>query len=214
MTHSSSGQRHSHPAKVSGVRSRKVNVAQATAPKPFGTRAVAIRAKNSVAEVPHFQVKSVEPAVAEIETTESLLRELDDLDRDSLLTFLWELIASLEKRKINVPYRNERAWQRLFCDLKREYAKDGPPFLKDLYFDADGPFLKSAELSEAIEGLQLGATVAAMNPTFDSLRYPPASLGGKKWLSELKTRPRRYQSFVTRAVQLAGTLFTATSEEA
>ena len=149
-----------------------------------------------------------ESSAVESSRTRPTAPEFERIRQDSLTTFLWYLVARLQKDGVDVPYANDRAWQVLFLKLKSSPETMPPPFLNSLRFNSDGPYLRSHQLTEAIQGLQLGASVAALNPTFDYILFPPRSNFGRKWLDELSNRDPQYQAFVNSTVATAKDIFT------
>lgn len=87
--------------------------------------------------------------------------------------FVKQLAALLQRDKVTMPFKNERAWHELFYALKRDQAVPGKPqFLESLRFDWDGPYPKSRDLSQFLEALHWNASVSASNPQFEVITLP------------------------------------------
>lgn len=142
---------------------------------------------------------------------EPWLTRLRQLQQESITTFLWELVATLQDQEVSVPYDDDRPWQKLL--LKLQSKDDAPRFVKDLYFDADGIYLRSRDLVDALQGLQMSASVAAANPTFENIFFPNNSILRTKWLTELGHREAGYKQFVAEAANAAKTLFQSSDPE-
>jgi hypothetical protein len=88
----------------------------------------------------------------------------------SLGEFVKQLTALFEESKIDIPFKNERAWHFLFYELKKNKDTIGrPAFFDELEFDWDGPFPKSQELSDFLHSLHWNASVSASNPHYETI---------------------------------------------
>jgi hypothetical protein len=133
------------------------------------------------------------------------LNEFESIQQNSFTTFLWYLLARLQTEGVEIPYEDDRPWQKLFYELQSSGDRSAPSFLSKLYFDSDGPYLYSHELVDSIQGLQLSASAAALNPTFDTIRLPETSR--LELIEELRSRPQPYQDFLSKTAERAKELF-------
>jgi hypothetical protein len=87
--------------------------------------------------------------------------------------FLKLLVAALQRQNIQMPFQNDRPWHLLFYSLKRNaQVADAIPFLKDLWFDWNGPYPKSKELTEFLQALHWTASFGVVNPHYDVIVIP------------------------------------------
>jgi len=92
--------------------------------------------------------------------------------------FVQQLLLQLSSEELH--FRNERPCHELFYRLKTEPDREGKPhFLKDLFFDWNGPYPRSQELSEYLHGLHWTGCLSAPNPTYD--RFTLSSEVGNIW---------------------------------
>lgn len=90
-------------------------------------------------------------------------------DDMTLGDFVQQLLLRLSDAELHL--RNERPWHELFYRLKAGPETEGKPaFLKRLFFDWNGPYPRSRELSEYLHGLHWTGCLKAPNPTYDSFR--------------------------------------------
>jgi hypothetical protein len=68
-------------------------------------------------------------------------------------------------------FQNERPWHELFFTLKQQREIQGrPAFLDRMFFEWNGPYPHSEELSRYLHGLHWAGCVTAGNPTYDTFR--------------------------------------------
>ena len=90
----------------------------------------------------------------------------------SLGDFVQQILILLDGAKLH--FRHERPWHELLYRLKRDPNQQGKPrFLRDLFFDWNGPYPRSRELSEYLHGLHWTGCLSAPNPTYDSFTLKP-----------------------------------------
>jgi len=92
-----------------------------------------------------------------------------DGNTTTLGDFVEELVALLHKDGVKIPFKNQRPWHRLFYALKSESSPGKPTFFDQLFFDWDGPYPKSEELSEFLYALHWNTSVSAANPHFETI---------------------------------------------
>ena len=93
-------------------------------------------------------------------------------DEMTLGDFVQQLLLQLGDEELH--FRNERPWHELFYKFKSEPDQQGKPlFLNKLFFDWNGPYPRSQELSEYLHGLHWTGCLSAPNPTYDIFRLRP-----------------------------------------
>jgi len=75
-----------------------------------------------------------------------------------------------DKPDTELPFKDERVWHFLFYELKKQNLPGRPAFLDGLFFDWDGRYPKSQQLSEFLHALHWNASVSAGNPRYEGLR--------------------------------------------
>lgn len=71
-------------------------------------------------------------------------------------------------------FQDERPWHELFYALKKHPASPAKPtFLDSLFFEWNGPYPRSEELSRYLHGLHWIGCLSAGNPTYDTFRVDP-----------------------------------------
>jgi hypothetical protein len=120
--------------------------------------------------------------------------------------FVEELVALLVKKGVRIPFKNQRPWHRLFYGLKKSTSIPGrPPFLDRLFFDWDGSYAKSEELSEFLHALHWNASVSAGNPHFQTISVSDDVAG--LWLKRLEKLDPQSKQFLEEAASRAETEF-------
>jgi len=90
----------------------------------------------------------------------------------SLGDFVQQILVLLNDEKLH--FRQERPWHELLYRLKTDPDQQGKPqFLRELFFDWNGPYPRSRELSEYLHGLHWTGCLSAPNPTYDSFTLKP-----------------------------------------
>jgi hypothetical protein len=126
----------------------------------------------------------------------------------SLGQFTKQLAALLQKRGMQLPFKNQRPWHLLFYELKKRPAGVGKPkFLDELRFDWDAPYPKCQELSEFLNALHFTASVSARNPHFDVISVSPEV--ADRWAQSASQDDPNLKSFIGDAVALAEKEFAA-----
>ncbi len=121
--------------------------------------------------------------------------------------FLKTLVALFHRKKISMPFENERPWHELFYTLKKTEANDKqkPIFFHELWFDWDGPYPKCRELSTFLHALHWNAGVSAFNPRFTNITLTDEI--ADLWLSYYNELEPRTKMFVETALQEGKTIF-------
>jgi hypothetical protein len=125
----------------------------------------------------------------------------------SLGDFVKYLVASLHKQKVKIPFENESPWHELFYDLKQNPGLERKlSFFQDLWFDWDGPYPKSPELSEFLHALHWNACVSANNPVFDVITLPDDEIANL-WLKTVEESGFEEKDFMIAAIEKAKAKF-------
>jgi hypothetical protein len=122
--------------------------------------------------------------------------------------FVKQLAALLQKKNVQLPFKNQRPWHLLFYELKKLPASSGKPkFLDDLRFDWDSPYPKCQELSEFLNALHFTASVSARNPHFDVISVSEEV--AERWAETVNEDNPDVKQFVGNAMTLAEDEFRA-----
>jgi hypothetical protein len=85
----------------------------------------------------------------------------------SLGDFVQQILVQLNDNKLY--FKDERPWHEFFYRFKTAPDQKGKPrFLKALFFDWNGPYPRSQELSEYLHGLHWTGCLSAPNSAYDS----------------------------------------------
>ena len=85
----------------------------------------------------------------------------------SLGDFVQQILIQLDANQVH--FRDERPWHEFFYRFKSGPEQTGMPlFLKKLFFDWNGPYPRSQELSEYLHGLHWTGCLSAPNSAYDS----------------------------------------------
>ncbi len=113
--------------------------------------------------------------------------------------FVQQLLIQLGPRELH--FKDERPWHELFYSFKTEPdVADKPQFLRNLFFDWNGEYPKSRELSEYLHALHWTGCMTAANPAYDSVKLNQEV--GDLWRTELDPGLR---TFIAQAAQRAET---------
>ncbi len=126
--------------------------------------------------------------------------------------FVRQLAALLQKKKVQLPFKNQRPWHLLFYQLKKQSSAPGRPnFFDELNFDWDGAYPKCQQLSEFLNALHFTASVSARNPHFDVISVAPEV--ADRWAQSVKQDDPELMRFVDHAVTIATREFSAEAVE-
>jgi hypothetical protein len=93
--------------------------------------------------------------------------------------FVQQLLLHIGTNK-ELHFKDERPWHELFYHLKRSPRRAGKPkFLEDMFFDWNGEYPRSRELSSYLHSLHWTGCMAAANPGYD--RFKLNAKIGKLW---------------------------------
>ena len=115
------------------------------------------------------------------------------------------LAATLQKRNVELPFKEQRRWHELFYELKKEKEEGHPNFLDDLVFDWDGPFPRCSALSEFLNAMHFTGNVSGHNPRFDVVSLDSETVN--LWLSELDNADDEQKGFIDYAAKKAKSEF-------
>lgn len=95
-----------------------------------------------------------------------------DSQNMTLGEFVQQLLVQIGDHELH--FKHERPWHELFYGLKTGPEKPGRPrFLNNLFFDWNGEYPKSQELSEYLHALHWTGCMAAANPGYDRFKLNP-----------------------------------------
>jgi hypothetical protein len=95
-----------------------------------------------------------------------------NLNDMSLGDFVQQVLVQLRDAKMH--FRDERPWHEFLYRLKKDQMGAGkPPFLDRLFFEWNGPYPRSPELSEFLHGLHWTGCLSAPNPSYDTFTTKP-----------------------------------------
>ena len=90
----------------------------------------------------------------------------------SLGDFVQQILVRLNDEKVH--FRDERPWHEFFYHFKTGPDQEGKPlFLQGLFFDWNGPYPRSQELSDYLHGLHWTGCLSAPNPGYDTFTLKP-----------------------------------------
>jgi hypothetical protein len=112
--------------------------------------------------------------------------------------FVQQLLLQLGDRQLR--FKDERPWHEFFYNLKTAPTQEKPAFLQNLFFDWNGEYPKSRELSEYLHALHWTGCMAAANPSYDQVKLNQDV--GNLWRTNLDPD---LAGFLTRAVEEAKT---------
>lgn len=116
--------------------------------------------------------------------------------------FVKYLVLLLQKAGISLPFNNRALFHKLFYLLKKENGIAGKPtFLKKLWFDWDGSYPKSPELSEFLHALYWIGIVEANCPICD--RYWLSKDMEKLWQEQFEKLDEIIKSYLNSVVDIA-----------
>jgi hypothetical protein len=96
--------------------------------------------------------------------------------------FIKQLAVRMQDSDIEMSFKDDRPWHMLFYKLRDEFRSQGSTFLGTMHFDWDGPYPKSQDVSDFIQGLHWTGSVSALNPTYERIIVPPVVQ--KAWKAE------------------------------
>jgi hypothetical protein len=97
--------------------------------------------------------------------------------------FVQQLLLQIGADK-ELHFKDERPWHELFYSLKKSRKKAGKPeFLGKMFFDWNGEYPQSRELSNYLHSLHWTGCMAAANPGYDRFRLNQDI--GKLWQTEI-----------------------------
>lgn len=125
----------------------------------------------------------------------------------SLGEFVNYLVLLLQKNNVILPFHRQGAWHLLFYRLKKSpEIREKPAFLETLWFDWDGPYPKSPELSEYLNALRIIGVVETNSPKFD--KYWISKDIERLWQSQFEKTDEINKEYLLRVVEIAKEEFT------
>jgi hypothetical protein len=84
--------------------------------------------------------------------------------------FVQQLLLKIGTNK-ELHFKDERPWHELFYELKKSQKRVGKPeFLEKMFFDWNGEYPRSPELSSCLHSLHWTGCMAAANPGYDRFK--------------------------------------------
>lgn len=120
----------------------------------------------------------------------------------SLEEFVKYMVLLLQKNNIVLPFHKTEAWHSLFYRLKKSTETHGKPaFLENLWFDWDGPYPKSPELSEYLNAMCFIGVVETNSPRFD--RYWLSKNVEGLWQEQFEKLDKTLKQYLHSTVEIA-----------
>ncbi|HEX4021722.1 MAG TPA: hypothetical protein VHX63_11285 [Acidobacteriaceae bacterium] len=86
--------------------------------------------------------------------------------------FIKQLAVLMQDADIKMSFKDDKPWHMLFYKLRGEFKSQGNTFLQSMQFDWDGPYPKSQDVSDFLQGLHWTGSVSALNPTYERIIVP------------------------------------------
>ncbi|MBI2635230.1 MAG: hypothetical protein HYW79_01660 [Parcubacteria group bacterium] len=116
--------------------------------------------------------------------------------------FVNYLVLLLQKNNIDLMLHKQEAWHHLFYRLKRSQKVPGKPdFLETLWFDWDGPYPKSPELSQCLSVLCWIGVVQTNSPKYDRYCLPKDT--EKLWLEQFEKLDKVIKQYLHSVIEAA-----------
>jgi len=116
--------------------------------------------------------------------------------------FVKYLVLLLQKNDIALPFNKQELWHCLFYRLKQPQEVAGKPaFLEKLWFDWDGPYPKSPELSKYLYALRSIGVVQTNSPRFD--RYWLSKSTEELWQEQFEKLDQIIKLYIVLVVEIA-----------
>jgi hypothetical protein len=104
--------------------------------------------------------------------------------------FVQQLLLQIGGDK-ELHFKDERPWHELFYALKKSRRTEGKPqFLEKMFFDWNGEYPRSRELSRYLHSLHWTGCMAAANPGYDRFRLNKQI--GKLWKTDVDANLRTF----------------------
>ena len=134
--------------------------------------------------------------------SDATAKKRDNMDSAdiNLGEFVQQLLLHLGERQLH--FKDERPWHELFYRLKMDPdVPNKPHFFSELFFDWNGEYPKSQELSDYLHALHWTGCMDAANPTYD--RIPLNQEVANLWRTD-QVDPD-LDAFITNAARMAET---------
>ena len=122
--------------------------------------------------------------------------------------FVKQLAVRLQDEHVVMPFKDDRPWHMLFYRLHKEASPQSPDFLQYLEFDWDGPYPRSQDLSDFLQGLHWTGSVSALNPSYERILVPEAVV--KAWRAEGENLGAENDILLSRGLEIAKKEFVST----
>lgn len=116
--------------------------------------------------------------------------------------FVKYLVLLLQKNDVDLLLQRQDAWHRLFYRLKKSPKISGKPaFLEQLWFNCDGPYPKSPELSRYLNALCRIGVIQTNSPRFD--RYWLSKSTEDLWQKQFEKIDEVIKQYLHSVVEIA-----------
>jgi len=86
--------------------------------------------------------------------------------------YVKQLAVRLQDAGIVMTFKDDKPWHMVFYRLHEELKSKAPTFLQSMQFDWDGPYPRSQDVSDFLQGLHWTGSVSALNPSYERIIVP------------------------------------------
>ncbi len=86
--------------------------------------------------------------------------------------YVKQLAVRMQDANMVMTFKDDRPWHLLFYRLREEFKAQGSTFLQSMEFDWDGPYPRSQDVSDFLQGLHWTGSVSALNPSYEKIIVP------------------------------------------
>jgi hypothetical protein len=115
--------------------------------------------------------------------------------------FIKQLAVRMQDEGIEMSFKDDKPWHMLFYKLRGEFKSWGNTFLQSMQFDWDGPYPKSQDVSDFLQGLHWTGSVSALNPTYERIIVPDEVQ--KVWKAEGENLGDGDKALLSRGLEIA-----------
>jgi hypothetical protein len=112
-----------------------------------------------------------------------------------------QLAVRMREADMVMTLKDEKPWHMLFYRLREEYKSEDATFLQSMQFDWDGPYPKSQDVSDFLQGLHWTGSVSALNPTYERIIIPDEVQ--RVWKAEGEHLGEDDKALLTRGLEIA-----------
>ena len=115
--------------------------------------------------------------------------------------FIKQLAVRMQDAGIDMSFKDDKPWHMLLYKLRGEFKSRGNTFLQSMQFDWDGPYPKSQDVSDFLQGLHWTGSVSALNPTYERIIVPNEVQ--KVWKAEGENLEDGDKTLLSRGLEIA-----------